>query len=141
MLNRLVITCSLVIYVAAMCVSLTAHDPFHMHHSHGDHSHSVAHHDSHSHGKHSHSGDHHHHGHSHKHECPGHSESEKSESTSHDHDHDCPVCEFLTLKSLEITIAEVESASELIQLAEAAAVNYHTACSPYQPPSRAPPVC
>lgn len=135
MFRHLVTIGSVVIYVAAMFVSLVAHDPFHSHHSGHTSDQTVSHH----HGKHA--NGHHAHHHHHSDDAQHSSSNEPNQQSSDGHDHDCPVCEFLMLKCLEISIAEVESASELIELARTTAVNHHTAFSPYKPPSRAPPVC
>ncbi|QDU81533.1 hypothetical protein Pla110_32750 [Polystyrenella longa] len=140
----------LTVYVSAMVISIVAHDPFHRH-THesveGDHvSKTQLSGSNHSHGKHRHHGhDDHVHDHSHgdHHDETTAATAEAPHSHQHNHDghEDCPVCEFLSLKCIEATVAEVESASELITLASQNGQCYHAAFSPYQPPSRAPPVC
>ncbi|MEZ6045525.1 MAG: hypothetical protein R3C11_08085 [Planctomycetaceae bacterium] len=138
----------LIVYVSAMVISVVAHDPFHRH----DHGSATDQANTDSHGHHS-SEKHHHHGHHHHHHGHTHHHS-KSESNKvahnsaqhpvHHHEHEdenCSICEFLSLKCIEATLAEVESTSELITLASQDALCYHVAFSPFQPPSRAPPAC
>ncbi|MCA9039787.1 MAG: hypothetical protein KDA65_05505 [Planctomycetaceae bacterium] len=134
-------------YVSAMVVSIVAHDPFHRH----EHDTTQAGHvEIEAEKGHIHHGHHHHHHHSHKHDHQPVkiAQAKPTDSPAHSHEHqhhnghdDCPICEFLSLKCIETTVVEVESASELIMLASQNALCYHEAFSPYQPPSRAPPIC
>lgn len=130
-------------YASAMVISVVAHDPFH-HHAHEVTEQTTASKES---VQHHHHVGHQHHGHSHKHGHQHHSHDVANTSTTGGHSHhpdgddDCRVCEFLSLKCIDAAVAEVESASELITLANQNALCYPEAFAPYKPPSRAPPAC